>query len=54
MDRETYRHAELGFTIELPPGIEVHEDLPHVALLAVERSDVVPEGTFRASLSVVA
>ena len=54
MDREAYRHAELGFTIELPPGIEVHEDLPHVALLAVERSDVVPEGTFRASLSVVA
>jgi hypothetical protein len=51
---ELYRHAELGFTIELPPGIEVHEDLPHVALLAVERSDVVPEGTFRASLSVVA
>jgi hypothetical protein len=51
---ELYRHAELGFTIELPPGIEVHEDLPHVAVLAVERSDVVPEGTFRASLSVVA
>jgi hypothetical protein len=51
---ELYRHADLGFTIELPPGIEVHEDLPHVALLAVERSDVVPEGTFRASLSVVA
>jgi hypothetical protein len=54
LELEPYRHADLGFTIELPPGIEIHEDLPHVALLAVERSDVVPEGTFRASLSVVA
>ncbi len=51
---ETYRHGELGFTIDLPPDIEIHEDLPHVAVLAVERSDVVPEDTFRASLSVVA
>lgn len=51
---EPYRHAGLGFTIDLPAGIEVHEDVPHVALLAVEQAAVVPEGTFRASLSVIA
>lgn len=54
MELEPYRHADLGFTIELPAGIEVHEDLPHVALLAVEQFGVVPDGTFRASLSVIA
>ena len=54
MELEPYRHADLGFTIELPAGVEVHEDLPHVALLAVEQSGVVPDGTFRASLSVIA
>jgi hypothetical protein len=51
---EPYRHAELAFTLDLPPELEVHEDLPHVALLAVERPDAIPDGTFRASLSVVA
>lgn len=49
----TYRHPELGFAIDLPPDIELHEDVPHVALVAIERADVVPEDTFRASLNVV-
>jgi hypothetical protein len=49
----THRHPELGFSIDLPPDIEVHEDVPHVALVAIERADVVPEGTFRANLNVV-
>lgn len=51
---EPYRHSELGFSLELPPDIELHEDLPHVAMLAVERAEVLPEGAFRASISVVA
>jgi len=49
----TYRHPELGFSIDLPLDIEIHEDVPHVAVVAIERTDVVPEGTFRASLNVV-
>jgi hypothetical protein len=48
-----YRNAGLGFSLELPPDIEVHEDLPHVAMLAVERAEILPEGAFRASISVV-
>jgi hypothetical protein len=54
LELQPYRHATLGFTIDLPPDIEIHDDLPHVALLAVERAEVIPEGTFRASISVVA
>lgn len=55
MDAElvTYRHPELGFSIDIPPDIEIHDDVPHVAVVAIERADVVPEGTFRASLNVV-
>jgi hypothetical protein len=54
LELQPYRHSELGFTIDLPPDIEVHDDLPHVAVLALERADVLPEGAFRASISVVA
>jgi hypothetical protein len=49
----THRHAELGFSIDLPPEIEIAEDMPHVALVAAERADLVPPGSFRASLNVI-
>jgi hypothetical protein len=49
----TYRHPELRFAIDLPPEIEIGDEIPHVAVVAVERADVVPPGSFRASLNVV-
>jgi hypothetical protein len=49
----TYRHPELHFSIDLPPEIEIGDDVPHVAVVAVERADVVPPGSFRANLNVV-
>jgi len=49
----TYRHPELHFSIDLPPEIEIGDDIPHVAVVAVERADVVPPGSFRANLNVV-
>lgn len=49
----TYRHPELGFSIDLPADLELADDVPHVALVAVERGEMLPEGTFRGSLNVV-
>jgi hypothetical protein len=49
----TYRHPDLRFSIAVPADIEIHDDVPHVAVVAIERAEVVPEGTFRASLNVV-
>ena len=50
---EPYTHPELGFTMQLPAGIEIGEEVPGVALLArtVEEAAISP---FRANLTVVA
>lgn len=52
-DLVTYRHPELGFSIDLPPDLELADDVPHVAVVAVERAEMLPDGTFRGSLNVV-
>jgi hypothetical protein len=45
-----YRHPELGFELELPDGIEVHDDMDGMALVAVEPSK--PSSGFQANLVV--
>ena len=50
---ETHRHGTLGFSIDLPAGLVVDEDQPGVALVAYERPDALPPGSFLANLSVL-
>jgi hypothetical protein len=47
---QTYLHPGLGFSIALPPGAEVLDGVPFVALVAVEPD--VSEDAFRANLVV--
>lgn len=51
---QPYRHPDLGFTIDLPEGLDVDDRMPGVALVAAERADAVPPGAFRANLTIVA
>lgn len=48
---ERYTHPALGFTVELPPGSEIVDDLPGIALMALEPPD--RDAAFRANLVVV-
>ncbi len=45
-----YRHPDLGFSVALPPGAEVLDDVPFAALVAVEPD--ASEDAFRANLVV--
>jgi hypothetical protein len=49
----TYRHAALGFELELPEGVAAVDDVPGIALVARPRENPEPR-TFRPSLTVVA
>jgi hypothetical protein len=53
-DLVSYRHPDLRFSLDLPADIERHEDVPHTALVAVERAEALPDGAFRGSISVIA
>jgi hypothetical protein len=47
----TYRHPELGFELELPEELDLREDVPGMALIAVE-PEAEPSSGFRANLVV--
>ena len=47
----SYRHPELGFELDVPDGMEVREDMPGMALVAVEPG-AEPSSRFRANLVV--
>jgi hypothetical protein len=49
----TYRHPTLRFSIDLPPDLELAEDIPNVALAAAERPELLPDGAFRGNVNVV-
>ena len=49
---ERYVHPVLGFALDLPPGMEIHDTGPDVALIAREAEGAAPS-SFRANLTVV-
>jgi hypothetical protein len=49
---ERYVHPVLRFALDLPPGMEVHDTGPDVALVAREAEGATPS-PFRANLTVV-
>jgi len=48
-----FTHPSLGFSIELPPGAEVLDEVPGIALIAAEPADEAGDG-FRANIVVTA
>jgi hypothetical protein len=52
MAEQRYRHPALGFELVLRAGAEIHDDMPHVALLVLEPAP--PEEVSRANVTVTA